>query len=971
MPKLFDLLSESNKKDLLSEARKPLASKSSKKSHLKSSTDHQNDTAVSLDVPNFIAFDLETTGLDFRNDRVIEIGALRFINGKPEEKFSTFINPGRPVPSLITDLTGISDKELVNAPAFSEVAEKLLQFIGNLPLCGHQVEFDATFLNEELKRAGCSAFSGQLIDTALLSRILLQGSTRFSLKAVSEYLQINLDNAHRALFDAMASGEVAVRLIKRISGLPMHIRQTIAACAPGSLFKSLMIQSLNGNRAQVSLHLNKTENPGVRLQEPENYLPVDKNSIGELFSDNGKLKLTLEGFTPRQSQTDMALQVADTLNTSSILIAEAGTGTGKSLAYLLPSSQWAITNNCRVLVCTRTKNLQDQLLIKDLPLVKKILGEKLSYTVLKGRNNYICINRWEKLLKGEIGNISPRERFAILPLIPWVEKTRTGDIEEQNQFNPKWFSRIWNLISAESHECQGRRCACFQNCFFQKARQKALSSNIVIINHALFFSEICAESSFLGRIGTIVFDEAHHLESCGHRYLRVEVDTARLNLFLDLINNLVLKTGELKAEENIYLHGKELRNILKHMRKSSQKFLEELGSWAEKKANTSEYQIAYYENELDSLIEPAAMGTDIGELVDRLFTLRQVLSSTEYANKFEDLSAQVQTCYEKASQLKADLSYLLAAKTEEHVFWLEGSRTKNWAKLCGVPLDVGGVLSGVWERCGGGVIFTSATLSVSRSVDYFKRAVGLLNHEHRTVAAFFKSPFGVHQSIMGAVKNSPEPDNTEFPAYVADTIVRLHTEFNKNILVLFTANTMLNAVNDLLRANQQIDNGKILAQGASGSRQNILEQFKQNQRMILLGTESFWEGIDVPGEACEIVIIPRLPFPVPTHPLTIAISKRMEQLNGESFFSYSIPEAIIKYRQGAGRLIRTVNDRGALIVLDNRILTKGYGKQFIRALDGDFKNFEDVSKMIVSIKEFFEADPSSEVSTLSYVPLED
>ena len=262
---------------------------------------------------------------------MIEIGAIRFIKGKPEDEFSTFINPGRPVPPVITDLTGISDKELISAPAFPEVAEKLLQFIGDLPLCGHQVEFDATFLSEELKRAGHPAFSGQLIDTALLSRILLQGSTRFSLKAVSEYLQINLDNAHRALFDAMASGEVAVRLIKRISGLPMHIRQTIAACAPGSLFKSLMIQSLNGNRAQVLLQLNKTENPGTRLQEPESYLPIDKNSVGELFSDNGKLKLAVEGFTPRQSQTDMALQVVDTLNTSSILIAEAGTGTGKSL----------------------------------------------------------------------------------------------------------------------------------------------------------------------------------------------------------------------------------------------------------------------------------------------------------------------------------------------------------------------------------------------------------------------------------------------------------------------------------------------------------------------------------------------------------------------------------------------------------------------------------------------------------------
>ncbi|HEX2957476.1 MAG TPA: helicase C-terminal domain-containing protein, partial [Chitinispirillaceae bacterium] len=408
-----------------------------------------------------------------------------------------------------------------------------------------------------------------------------------------------------------------------------------------------------------------------------------------------------------------------------------------------------------------------------------------------------------------------------------------------------------------------------------------------------------------------------------------------------------------------------------HMRKRSQELMEGLGNWAAKQNGTDEYQIAYHENDFDSMVEPSAFAADLSELLDRLSALKQELSSVELAKKFEDLSAQVQSCYERASQLKADLSYLIAAKTEDHVFWLEGNRAKNWAKLCGVPLDIGGVLSDVWERCDGGVIFTSATLSVSRSVDYFKRAVGLVAHENRTVTGFFKSPFGPHQSIMGGIKSCPEPDSPQFPAYLADTISRLHTELHKNILVLFTANTMLNAVNELLKADCKIDNGKILAQGAGGSRQNILDQFKQNQSMILLGTDSFWEGIDVPGEACEIVIIPRLPFPVPTHPLTVAISKRMEQVNGESFFSYSIPEAIIKYRQGAGRLIRTVNDRGALIVLDNRILTKGYGKQFIKALDGDFKNFEDVSNMVLNIKEFFNTDPSSETSTLSYVPLED
>lgn len=969
MPKLFDLLPENTKKDLLSEVKKTIGSKKDKNQLQKSKSIHKDPHLVQ--VPDFIAFDLETTGLDFKSDRIIEIGAVRFVNGKPEQQFTSFVNPGKPVPVLITDLTGITDKDVSTAPVFSEVAEKLLQFIGELPLCGHQIEFDFTFLNEELKKAGRQQLTCQVLDTALLSRIILHESPRYSLKVVCEYLQINLDNAHRALYDARACGELAVKLISKIGELPLHIRQTIAACAPGSLFKSLIIKSLGHLRSQVIIQPQKTGIVSSRLIEPEDFHPVEIENIKEMFLDNGKLKSVMESFTPRGSQTEMALSVANTLNTNSILIAEAGTGTGKSLAYLLPSAVWASDNNCRVMICTRTRNLQDQLISKDLPIVKKIVGQKLNYTVLKGRNNYICLNRWKKLLSGEIGNISPRERFAILPLIPWVERTLTGDIEEQNQFNPKWFSRIWNIISADSYECLSRRCPHFQNCFFQQARQRAQNSNLVVINHALFFSELCSESSFLGKINTIIFDEAHHLESCGHRFLRVELDTGRLNLFFDMVNGLVLKTGELKEEKDIYDIGKELRNHLKHLRKRAHDFLDELGRLAYKKSDSVDYQISYNEDDLSCCTEITAFETDLNEFIPKLLSLKQVLSTNEYEKKYEDLSAEIQSCYERASQLKADLTYLKSAKTEDHVFWLEGNHSKNWAKLCGVPLDVGGVLSDVWHNCQGGVIFTSATLSISGSFEYFKKSVGLLSsHETRTSDAVFKSPFGIHQSIVGGIKNGPEPDNPQYPSYVADTIARLHVEFHKNILVLFTANTMLNTINDLLKANPVVEKNKILSQGSSASRQNILDQFKQNQNMILLGTDSFWEGIDVPGEACEIVIVPRLPFPVPNHPLTVAICERMEQINGESFMSYSVPEAVIKYRQGTGRLIRTINDRGALIVLDNRILTKGYGKQFIKALNADFKNFENVSNMISSVKDFFDSDPS-EVSRISYVPLED
>jgi ATP-dependent DNA helicase DinG len=975
MPRLFDLISDNSKKDLAAEAQKAAKLKADKsKQHRPVAPVQDSKPKIHIPLPDFVAFDVETTGLDFKANRIIEIGAIRFINGKPGAEFSTLINPGTEIPSYITDLTGIKTADVENAPVFEAIADKFLEFIGGLPLCGHQIEFDQTFLNEELKRLGKSTISFQLIDTALLSRILLQPLQRYSLKFVSESLKIDLNNAHRALHDAKASGEVAVELIPRIANLPLNVRQTMAACAPGSLVKSLIIKSLGNVRFSVMITTDHRRTPFSRLSLPETFLEINRKNIEETFSTDGKLSRALNSFSVRESQRDMALQVTDALNTQSILVAEAGTGTGKSLAYLIPTAMWALTNGCRVIVSTRTRNLQDQLIDKDLPMVVQATGKNIKYSVLKGRSNYLCISRWKKLLLGEAGNLSHRERFAILPLIPWSEKTKTGDIEEQNQFNPKWFSKIWNLINADSHECSGRRCPFFQSCFLQNARQNALGAHIVVINHALFFSEICSENSFLGKIGSIVFDEAHHLESSGHRFLRVEFDTSRSNMFIETLNNLVTKIGDLQNEKEILEAGKTIRNQLKTLRKRSQELLAALSLWASKAQNstTPDYQMTYDENSFEFNQEPAVFEMVLSEIIDSLRALKLAIANHPKPETFEDIDADAQTCMERTSQLKADIQYLIGAKTEDHVFWIEGNHDKGWTKLCGVPLDVGGLLSEIWERCSGAIVFTSATLSVSKSIEYFKRGAGLLPHEARTATGVFKSPFNSNQAIYGGMKTAPDPDSPQFPAFVAESIRSLHQKFEKNILVLFTANSMLSSVFELLKADNGIDRSKLLAQGASGTRNTILEQFKQNQRMILLGTDSFWEGIDVPGEACEVVIIPRLPFPVPTHPLTQAISKKMEQTHGESFFAYSIPEAVIKFRQGVGRLIRTTSDRGALIVLDNRILSKGYGKQFVRSIDGDFKNFVDIDSMITDIKEFFACDPQDiPQSSVSYVPLEE
>ena len=976
MPRLSDLLSEKLKKQLIADVKKsnpvkPRPDFTAKK------PEKPLPARPAVPLPDFVAIDVETTGLDFSSDRIIELGAVKFVNGKPGAEFISFVNPCIPVPEAITELTTITPADVATAPTFAEIAPRFCEFIGSLPICGHQIEFDLTFINKALEKAGLQPIGKQSIDTALLSKILLQSSSRFSLKSVSDKLAVTLNNAHRAINDARASGEVAALLIPKIAELPINVRQTFAAAAPGSFFKHLVFKSLGNAQPKVSIRDFAEPTKAPKLSNPEKFVDIDAEEIKRIFSSHGDLEKNMPSFLPRTSQLSMAMEVIAALNTQSFLIAEAGTGIGKSLGYLVPAALWALKNDTRVIVASKTRNLQDQLMSKELPLIEEFVN--IRYSVLKGRSNYICLNRFERLLRGEFGNMSVRERFAILPLIPWVAATATGDIEEQNQFNPKWFQKIWSQISAESHGCAGRRCQFYNNCFLQQARQKALSSHIVIINHALFFSEMCSDTSFLGKIGTIIFDEAHHLESSGHRHLRVELDTSQINVFTEEINNLVQRIGACDETSEVYKLGKEIKSHLKTVRKRSTAFLDSISFMAKKKLGDTpglaEFQVTVKPEDFSCNIDAPAFSNTLDTLKEMLYRLKQVLAADSTAEKgLETLRDSVLSCQEHTSQLSADLAYLVAAQTEDHAFWAEGNLQKGWSKLCGVPLDVAGLLSKKWADCNGSVIFTSAPLSVAGSTDYFTDSIGIKPFSGRTVTSFFPSPFEAHQAILGGVKNAPDPDSNEFPDYIASIIGEFYGSLQKNILVLFTANTMLSAVYQLLKNNRNIERQHLLAQGISGGRNALLEQFKQNQRMILLGTDSFWEGIDVPGEACEIVIMPRLPFPLPTHPLTVALGEKMKKIHGESFMSYAVPEAVVRFRQGCGRLIRTPTDRGALVVLDNRIINKGYGKQFIKSLSSDFKIFDDKKTMFSEISSFFAEKPEdrqTSSSAITYVPFDE
>jgi ATP-dependent DNA helicase DinG len=976
MPRLFDLLSENTDDKTLSSLRK-IASKKEKDGREKHSRQNgqgnqgkykKHDLYESLD---FVALDLETTGLDDKTDRIIEIGAVKFLAGHETEEFSTFVNPGIAIPAHITTLTGITSDDVKEAPAFAQVAKKIIDFIGDLPICGHQIDFDVNFLNEEFKRTAMPKVFIQQLDTALLARLVTLPITRYTLKHVAAALGVSLERAHRALDDARASGNIALRLMPKLAELPINLRAVMAHCAPPSIVKSYLFKTLERESYDLDLAPPALPRPPKKLTSAGPFVEIDIKEVEKEFGDGGVLSQVLPGFAPRPSQIQMAAAVADAFNSGACLVAEAGPGTGKSLAYLVPAARFALKNNRRVLVSTHTRNLQDQLIAKDIPIVKKITGGDLRSTVLKGRANYLCRRRFMRLLSGELGDFSYRERMGMLPLIRWAQETKTGDIEEQSQFNIRWFSRLWHSVCADAHFCEGRRCAEFHSCFLQQARQRALGSHLVVINHSLFFSEICAESSFLGRLGPIVFDEAHHIESCGHRHLRVDLDTNRCNAFVAQAANLdkeIKKGGEGTADA---AREPRFKPIVKRLRAAVKAFLEAVHGWAKAHEGIrGEYQIEYGAETFSNNADCLGLTTILSELQDEVRLFSQTLEAAGPKGEDRLLSAECLTVSDRTSQLKADLLYLTAAATPDHVFYLEGNIEKGWVKLIGVPLDVGAVLSPLWETNDGACIFTSATLSVAGSMDYFMARVGLAQGTRgATRCERFKSPFSPSQAIRGALVGGPEVDAPDYPAHVAAVAARLLSSFDKNILVLFTANAMLLSVYGRLKQTALPSGCTVLAQGISGNRQAVLDEFKRQNRCVLLGADSFWEGVDVPGKACEIVLIPRLPFPVPTHPLTAALARKREQEKGDSFFSFLVPEAVIRFRQGTGRLIRTSEDKGALIVLDGRIITKGYGRRFSSSLDGPFTSFASLDDMVNTLGVFFKGEKPE--GGLTYVPLEE
>jgi len=640
------------------------------------------------------------------------------------------------------------------------------------------------------------------------------------------------------------------------------------------------------------------------------------DEIRTIFSEVGLLSKSPD-FEYRAEQQDMAGEVASALEGERALVVEAGTGVGKSLAYLIPAIKYALQEGKMAVISTHTINLQEQLMGKDLPIVQKLLGLDFQAALLKGRQNYVCPVRLRRAMD-QVGDLfTTSEQEEIKEIWNWAEGTHDGTRSDLD-FEPSL--KVWLQVCSESHVCTQRNCGPRGNCFFQEARKKALSATVLVVNHSLFFSMLAPdeemediENGFLVPNDFVIFDEAHTLEGVAAKALGLRLSQAGLRFDLQRLYHPKTGKGLLKT-----IRAQDAMNAAKQVIEVTDDFFESVGD-----------AVTFNDWGRESRVrEP--------ELVDNTLAepLRDCWKAIEEAAedvKDETRRSELKDGARRLREMHGAVKMFLDQEDEESVYWVEkGGNEGTSLSLNAAPIDVADRLRPLLFGPGKSCIMTSATLGTGdESLLYFRERIGA---EH-VPAVQIGSPFNYEkQMAIYVIKSMPDPRDDDYEKMLIHWIERVIKKTEGKAFVLFTSHRLLRSVAEAME-DFFIDHGwKLLAQGMGMPRQKMVEEFRNDVNSVLFGTESFWAGVDVPGEALSNVIITRIPFSVPDHPLTAARLEEIEAAGGNPFMQYSVPEAIIKLRQGVGRLIRSEKDEGMVVILDNRVVTKRYGKNFLAAL---------------------------------------
>jgi len=637
-------------------------------------------------------------------------------------------------------------------------------------------------------------------------------------------------------------------------------------------------------------------------------------NLRKIFAPGGLISQNLNEYEYRPQQLEMAEAVDAAFRDDEHLIVEAGTGVGKSFAYLVPAIYFALEEDEKIIISTNTINLQEQLINKDIPFLESVLPEQFNAVLVKGRGNYLCLRRLDNLVTYERALFETMDEVEeIQRIIRWSNETKDGSLAD---IEPQPMPDIWSQVAAESDNCLNVRCTNYKECFYFKARGQIERADLVIVNHHLLFSDWALRkenpiTAVLPPYSYLILDEAQHMENVATNHIGIQLTNYRVKHFMDSLCNPKRKGGlllRLKAESLIG-------------------FVEQ----ARERANDLFNDIAHWVGDTDQGTKRIEQSGFVLNVLNRpLRYLEDALKILQEGAKTDDEKTEVEAHHRRCVGLRNDVNDMVTQPESDWVYWVElAARRYATISLNAAPINVSDDLSTHLFAQIKSAVMTSATLSTDQNFNYFKSQVGLNGCQELIVGSPFNYPEQVQIYIP---KQMPDPRNYQFVPAAIKKIKQYLKLTHGKAFVLFTSYRMMDEVYETVSPYLERLGISTFKQGGGMSRHNMLEEFRQDIDSVLFGTSSFWEGADVQGEALSNVIVVKLPFSVPTHPVVKARTDYIETSGGNAFMEYSLPEAILRLKQGFGRLIRNKNDKGIVVILDSRVLTKPYGKMFLNSL---------------------------------------
>lgn len=906
-----------------------------------------------------VVLDTETTGFRAGSDQLIQIAAAIMDGPDIVERFSTYVNPGCRIPDQIVELTRITDEDVADAPGPSEAVRLFEEFAGRRTLIAHNAKFDRSFLAYEVEEGSWIADEGAWTDSLDLARIALPRMRAHDMHTLSRAFSV-APSTHRATDDVEALCAVWRICLTSLADMPAglvdllaHLFEnvewgmrplllTLSTLKPGAC----TLATLRDARIKSQTSKVKLDAGDVPDADRE---PVTKKQVEQAFSKDGLVGSIYADYEPRVEQAQFASEVAFAFDTGTHRALEAGTGVGKSMGYLVPAALFALKNGLRVGVATKTNALLDQLIYQELPALARAIelrsGQELRYVALKGYDHYPCLRKLQRYMKSEDAQPSSTDITIVAMLLTYIAQTTFGDLDPLPLY---WNSFANRAISATPEECLHAKCRFFPNrCFIHGARRAAAGADIVVTNHALLFRDAVSEGNMLPTIRHWVVDEAHAVEAEARDQLSLSADGGELNEALvgltrnggkSVVDRISKKASDLEGGTAVVALCGSLATSAQLALDLSWSFfstVHELGSLV---SGSGDYQrrelwISSEVREGGIWGEVVGIGSSLikrlGPVVHDVSGLHDLLDSfpemLEAQRDLQSLKHRIDCAY-------AALVAIINGDDDNYVFsaLLHTGERQAHDRLVAAPIDIGMSLLDTFYPEVESVVFSSATIATGDSFDYFARSTGLDRLDASAWSATrYESSYDLeHQMRVFVLSDVTEPNKAGYLADMERASLMLHEALGGGILTLFTNRNEMRTVYEAVSPYLKRENIELLCQGRGTSVKRLRDTFLEDEDSSLFALKSFWEGFDAPGDTLRCVVLPKLPFSRPDDPL-ICERRARER---DAWRLHILPEAIIDVKQAAGRLIRSSTDSGFLVFGDARLMSKGYGKVFLRSL---------------------------------------